>query len=80
MQGVTAATVSHHLKILGDAGLIACRKRGQFVHSEAVGETIAALLRLSGVWWPRKRKGAAVALTLVARNLTVLSWWDFAGI
>ncbi len=34
--GVTPATVSHHLKILSDAGLIACRRRGQFVHSQAV--------------------------------------------
>ena len=42
MQGVTPATISHHLKILGDAGLIACRKRGQFVHSQAVRRTIAA--------------------------------------
>jgi ArsR family transcriptional regulator len=42
MGGVTPATVSHHLKILSDAGLIACRRKGQFVYSEAVPETIAA--------------------------------------
>jgi ArsR family transcriptional regulator, arsenate/arsenite/antimonite-responsive transcriptional repressor len=42
MRGVTPATVSHHLKILSEAGLIACRRRGQFVYSEAVPETIAA--------------------------------------
>ena len=41
MRGVTPATVSHHLKILCDAGLIACRRQGQFVYSEAVPETIA---------------------------------------
>jgi ArsR family transcriptional regulator len=42
MHGVTPATISHHLKILMDAGLIECRKQGQFVHSQAVRETIAA--------------------------------------
>jgi ArsR family transcriptional regulator len=42
MRGVTPATVSHHLKILSDAGLIACRREGQFVHSQTVPETISA--------------------------------------
>jgi ArsR family transcriptional regulator len=41
MRGVTPATVSHHLKILSEAGLIACRREGQFVYSHAVPETIA---------------------------------------
>jgi len=45
MRGVTPATVSHHLKILSEAGLIACRSKGQFVYSEAVPETIAAYTR-----------------------------------
>ena len=45
MRGVTPATVSHHLKILSDAGLIACRREGQFVHSESVPKTIAAYSR-----------------------------------
>lgn len=45
MRGVTAATVSHHLKILSDARLIACRRQGQFVYSQAVPETIAAYTR-----------------------------------
>ena len=42
MRGVTPATVSHHLKILSEAGLIACRRKGQFVYSQAVPDTIAA--------------------------------------
>jgi ArsR family transcriptional regulator, arsenate/arsenite/antimonite-responsive transcriptional repressor len=45
MRGVTPATVSHHLKILSEAGLIACRRQGQFVYSHAVPETIAAYVR-----------------------------------
>ena len=45
MRGVTPATVSHHLKILSEAGLIACRREGQFVHSQAVPETISAYSR-----------------------------------
>src|SRR5882762_9028293 len=45
MHGVTPATVSHHLKILSEARLIACRREGQFVYSEAVSETIAAYTR-----------------------------------
>jgi len=42
LRGVTPATVSHHLKILNDAGLIACRREGQFVYSHAVPEIVAA--------------------------------------
>jgi len=45
MRGVTPATVSHHLKILNDAGLIECRKEGQFVYSRSVPETLEAYSR-----------------------------------
>ena len=39
-QGVTPATISHHLKVLQDAGLIECEKQGQFVHSRVATATI----------------------------------------
>jgi len=45
LRGVTPATVSHHLKILSDAGLIECRKKGQFVHNRAVPKTIGEYSR-----------------------------------
>jgi DNA-binding transcriptional ArsR family regulator len=45
MRGVTPATVSHHLKILNEAGLITCRRTGQFVYSEAVPETVEEYTR-----------------------------------
>jgi len=52
LRGVTPATVSHHLKILSDAGLIECRRNGQFVHNRTVPKTIAeysrALARMAG--------------------------------
>ena len=38
--GITPATVSHHLKVLADAGLIECQRKGPFVHSRAAGRTI----------------------------------------
>jgi ArsR family transcriptional regulator len=45
MRNVSAATVSHHLRILSEAGLITCRRRGQFVYSQAVPETLKAYTR-----------------------------------
>ena len=45
LRGVTPSTVSHHLKVLSEARLIACRREGQFVYSRAVPETIAAYTR-----------------------------------
>ncbi|HEY4050538.1 MAG TPA: metalloregulator ArsR/SmtB family transcription factor [Acidobacteriaceae bacterium] len=36
LQGVTPATVSHHLKILVEAGLAESHREGQFVYNKAV--------------------------------------------
>ncbi len=55
LRGVTPATVSHHLKILSEAGLIACRREGQFVYSRAVPERVAAYTRaLAKIAHPKK--------------------------
>jgi ArsR family transcriptional regulator len=60
MRGVTPATVSHHLKILADAGLIESRRQGQFVHNRVIPETIdqyiRALSRIARRSKPRKKR------------------------
>ena len=45
LRGVTPATVSHHLKVLNEAGLITCQREGQFVYNQSVPATIAAYTR-----------------------------------
>ena len=45
LQGVTPATVSHHLKLLVEADLIECHREGQFVRSRVVPETIQEYTR-----------------------------------
>jgi len=37
---IAPGTVSHHLKILMEAGLIECRREGQFVHNRVLPETM----------------------------------------
>ena len=45
LRGVTPATVSHHLKVLQEAGLIECCRQGQYVHSRPVPEKITEYTR-----------------------------------
>ena len=40
MRGVTPATVSHHLKVLSEAGLVECKREGQFVLNKVKTEVL----------------------------------------
>ena len=56
MRGVTPATVSHHLKILNEAGLIICQREGQFIYNQAIPATIETYTRaLSKIARGRRR-------------------------
>ena len=60
LRGVTPATISHHLKILAEAGLIESSRKGQCVHNRAIPETIAeyseALARIASGKTSRARR------------------------
>jgi hypothetical protein len=47
LNGVSPATVWHGLKILSDAALIRCRRRGQFVHNRMLPKAIENYLSAS---------------------------------
>jgi ArsR family transcriptional regulator, arsenate/arsenite/antimonite-responsive transcriptional repressor len=38
--GLTPGTISHHLRVLMEAGLIECRREGQFVYNRVLPETM----------------------------------------
>ena len=45
LRGVTPATVSHHLRVLSEAGLIDCRRAGQFIYNTVKTKTLQAYIR-----------------------------------
>ncbi len=60
---LTPGTISHHLKILADANLIATRREGQFIYMRSRPETVRdyarALTGIAGKNIARKTKAAS---------------------
>ena len=71
MRGVTPATVSHHLKILKGARLIACRRKGQFVYSQACARN-HRILRAGAREDRARQKSSTSSLTLANRSVDFL--------
>ena len=53
---ISAPTLSHHLKVLNDLGLITFRKEGLNVYYRVVPETFAAYLKYLAEIGPKSRK------------------------
>lgn len=56
MRGVTPATVSHHLKILSEAGLIECKREGQFVLNRVNPEILQEFTQSVNALAKKRRK------------------------
>jgi len=72
-QGVTPATVSHHLRVLAEAGLIDSHREGQCVYGRAIPETIEEYVRaLSHMARGKKLSGARRMSSLLCNCALVL--------
>jgi ArsR family transcriptional regulator len=56
MRGVTPATISHHLKILSEAGLVECRREGQFVLNRVKTDVLEEFAKAVGALARKRRK------------------------
>lgn len=57
IENVAPATVSHHLRILSEAGLIECRREGQFVYNRVKTARMRAYTKALGRLAGGKAKG-----------------------
>jgi ArsR family transcriptional regulator, arsenate/arsenite/antimonite-responsive transcriptional repressor len=56
MRGVTPATVSHHLKILSEAGLVECKREGQYVLNTVKTEVLDEFTKAVGALAHKRKK------------------------